>query len=596
MAETTIYFLTSYVKDFFKEYNIFIDGIAQNKSFHSEIGENIIFVNSIKILEEKNEGKTKNKIILENKERKKNRYYIKRNKKNKSRIFLFDYNLEADLKEIRFINWKFIKILAGEEEYLNENYTTNEKFSFFYAYLLENGEINDRKKPKNLYYDLVQTFLEEIDEGNSIPIDIGISVLIIYYEFVDLMKFCKIIKNIDKNSEVDIIKIKKYRDFYLDGINKCLNNLSKIQNNERNLILEIITIYFIKYQEKNIDILLNTYKQIFIDLFKAEKLYFLDENFIDEEIFAKIVTHILSEQNILKILNTSENYVSYIKKIIANFDKIYNSIKKLKSLEGIFQIGHDISQNDNIEEFVKYHQILMEKQEKKKRYFISALPVIKKYYTLYLEYNNLEGLGELLTMLLLESKKLPKFKKITNLKCEIIPKIRDILKQKIEDKEIIGKDIIKILLKLKEVFNDENIFDINYKMFIIKYFIIKCKENDKNIIEEYKNNEIYNLFIDKNIEKNILLNSLKDEEFEDLDKLISLLPDEMNSDEIDFISDLINKVIEKDEEYDEDTHYIKIFKRKDFLSFLGNIKLKEANYFKIFNLIIGHLKINNEII
>ena len=104
MAETTIYFFFFFLKDFFKEYNIFIDGIAQNKSFHSEIGENIIFVNSIKLLEEKNEGKTKNKIILENKERKKNIYHIKRNKINKSRIFLFDYNLEADLKEIRFIN------------------------------------------------------------------------------------------------------------------------------------------------------------------------------------------------------------------------------------------------------------------------------------------------------------------------------------------------------------------------------------------------------------------------------------------------------------------------------------------------------------
>ena len=164
--------------------------------------------------------------------------------------------------------------------------------------------------------------------------------------------------------------------------------------------------------------------------------------------------------NILTILNKSEKYSSYIKRIDQNFEVIFNAIKHLKSLNGIFKINCEVSQKDNIDELILYHDSLISKQSKKGKYFISFLPILNKYYDLYKEYNNLEGLAELLTMIILESKKFPKFKGIQNLKSEIIPSIRDLLKSKIDYKEINGKIVVKILLEFKEIFSDKNIFYI----------------------------------------------------------------------------------------------------------------------------------------
>ena len=477
-------------------------------------------------------------------------------------------------------------------------YSPSEKFSFFYQYLLSRSNKIEFKKS---FKDLIQAFFEEINNNYfnyKIEIDIGISILIIYNESNDLELLTKYFAQINQNSKCDIIQIKKNEDFFLALIIKCLNNLLNYEKENKNLIMEIIFIYFIEFRDKNIDILLNNYYKLIIDLFNTEKLYFLNEKYIDDEIFEKIIKYNPEIHNIFKLLNKSENYSSYLKRIDKNFEVIFNAIKGLKSLGGKFEIDCEVSQNDNINDLIKYHQTLIDKQSQKGKYFITFYPILNKYYELYNEYKNLEGLSDLLTMIIIECKKFPKFIRIQNLKPKIISSIRDLLKLKIDYQEITGKVLVKILLKIKEIFIDENIFDVNYKIYIIKYFIDRCKNNDENTIEEYKKNKIFELFKNKNIENNILFNVLKNEEFNKDDNFIDLLPDELDNEELNIISNLINKIIEKDVNYNEDIKeifYSKLFERKDFLRLLEQIKINDSNCLRILNLIVNHIEKNNNI-
>ena len=48
---------------------------------------------------------------------------------------------------------------------------------------------------------------------------------------------------------------------------------------------------------------------MFLDMFK-EELIFLDNQYIDDEIFQKILNKVPEIENIIPILNKSENYVS----------------------------------------------------------------------------------------------------------------------------------------------------------------------------------------------------------------------------------------------------------------------------------------------
>ena len=333
---------------------------------------------------------------------------------------------------------------------------------------------------------------------------------------------------------------------------------------------------------------------MFIVIFQDE-LFFLDEKYIDDELSQKIIQHIPNIKNIVHILNKSEDYVSYIKKINDNFEDIFKAISPLKSLKGIFKADSFlVSQKDDIKEFVKIHAELINKQEAKRKFFISFFKMFKQYYSLYSEYNNLDGLCELLTMLLLESNKFQKRENVSKLKTDTIIKIRDLLKQKIDYKEISGKDIIKVLIKIKDVFNDEYIFDFKYKTSILNYFIEKFKENDQEIIKEYKVNKISELFRNPDIKKNILLITLKNEAFDTNNDLIDLLPDELNNDELDIITNLLKNIIEKsksDEINDENTFFSGIFKRVDLFHILQKIK---ANDVKILNLIVGFVNKNDE--
>ena len=64
-------------------------------------------------------------------------------------------------------------------------------------------------------------------------------------------------------------------------------------------------------------------------------------------------------------------------------DIIFKAIGQLKTLKGIFQIDYEVSQKDPINELTNLHNIILKKQKDKGKYFISFLPIIKRYFELY---------------------------------------------------------------------------------------------------------------------------------------------------------------------------------------------------------------------
>ena len=83
-------------------------------------------------------------------------------------------------------------------------------------------------------------------------------------------------------------------------------------------------------------------------------------------------------------------------------------------------------------------------------------------------------------MIEFESELFPRIRKIQDLKRDIASKIRDLLKKKMKNSQIQGKEIIKVLVKLKNVFHDENIFKLPFKEYIAKYFI-ENPDNKKDL-------------------------------------------------------------------------------------------------------------------
>ena len=110
-------------------------------------------------------------------------------------------------------------------------------------------------------------------------------------------------------------------------------------------------------------------------------------------------------------------------------------------MKGIFKVDLKVSQDDDIIEFSKLHKIILEKQHKKGKYFISFLSIIKKYSELYQKYNNLSGLSKLLEILNLEINLFPNIKRIADLKNEILIIIKDLLEEKIAKKDIQGDKV-----------------------------------------------------------------------------------------------------------------------------------------------------------
>ena len=232
MAETKVIFLTSYTKAMLKDYKIFISEIEQSNFFSFEKGDVIIYINEIS-LPEYLKGDISNiniKLKYKDDEQKVNYYKMKSEAENDDIIFLFDYGLENTItKKIYFINKKFFWICKDDEKYINENFSIDEKFSWFYMYIL-----NKRNEEEKKYYiKLIKNYIkqkEKEDINYKIPIDIGISILIRYEEY--LGQSISIIKRINKNSECNYINIKSNDNelIYLQCIVKCLNKLINFKN------------------------------------------------------------------------------------------------------------------------------------------------------------------------------------------------------------------------------------------------------------------------------------------------------------------------------------------------------------------------------
>ena len=88
------------------------------------------------------------------------------------------------------------------------------------------------------------------------------------------LKKAKDIKiNLEDNNN---IPIQNYEKIYLKGITYSLNNLLSMKDSNKNIILEIIMIYLIKFKNKDIDkILQENYINMLISLFHQNNLIYL---------------------------------------------------------------------------------------------------------------------------------------------------------------------------------------------------------------------------------------------------------------------------------------------------------------------------------
>ena len=402
MSNISIIFVTSYSNYILNTYKIFINDNEQSAFYSIVKGDKKIFVNEI-ILNGKNEI-----IIKIQCQNKVNRYKMELDIKKEKKIYiLLNYKIESIQNDIGMIKWKFF--WNNENIYINEDFSLLDKFSFIYEYLLKKK--NDIFKEENhIYYlELINTFNKENKENihwyssgaNTLPIDIVISILINYFKKFE--EFNKIIngKSLSYNYN-NFINISNYNDIYLEGIKMCLDKLINLNDkNIKNKILEIIMIYFIKYRNKDLNLILSdNYKNMFISIFLNEKLNYLNKDILDDTITDKIIQSIDEIKEIESIIKASSaNYVSYFTKIDNNFEQIFKLVKNVK---GIFKINFEVSQQDDIKRFAKLHNSLLNKQKKEGKFFISFIKIIEQYITLYDKNENLTDFCELLTMIFLE--------------------------------------------------------------------------------------------------------------------------------------------------------------------------------------------------
>ena len=191
MEKQTFYFLTSYSKSMLETYSITIDGKSQSDYYGIDRGDSLIYINQVKLSQI---TAAQENIIIEiifNEDKRTNTYKIKINKEKlekKKCIFLFNYKLESVKNEMLLINWKSLFFWTNYNKYIiDKSFTNNEIFIFFRKYFLDKGKSMEESE-------LVQTFLDEIGKNESIPFDIGISILIIYNDTNCLGKFLSIAK------------------------------------------------------------------------------------------------------------------------------------------------------------------------------------------------------------------------------------------------------------------------------------------------------------------------------------------------------------------------------------------------------------------
>ena len=172
MADTIVFFSTSYHEKMFEEYKIYIQDKQQEDYFSFKKGDYVIFINELKLSSDKNK---EIKIKITDKNNLENIYKIKYNY-DQDIIFLLDYDLEEISKAFKYVNINSLTFWRNDRKYINENFSFHENFSFFFNYLLKEKE--DIAKYKKIYKELIRTYLEKIKDEN-IPIDIAISILII---------------------------------------------------------------------------------------------------------------------------------------------------------------------------------------------------------------------------------------------------------------------------------------------------------------------------------------------------------------------------------------------------------------------------------
>jgi len=323
-------------------------------------------------------------------ERNKINYNIKSkdNQKEKDIIFLFDYSID-DQKN---------KLIENIKIWWNiEKITFSEKFLIYFEYLLQTKD--DYENDNKYYINLVNDFISarETNKNNDkLDLEIIISILISAYydkDFGILKKF-----HLDKNN-IDIANIrennliKSYNEIYLTQIGKCLNKVNSENYQQKNLIIEMIIIYFIKFDYDNIKNYLfsKIYKGMITNFFKErDNLLVLDE-ILDEKITQIIIENSSGLENIISVLKTSKNFIEYLRNIDKNFDIINKEINsfKFKKIFDKFRINFNVSQSDDINEFEKIHTSLLEKQKNNKFYFIDFIYIFENYYNIYDKYNNL---------------------------------------------------------------------------------------------------------------------------------------------------------------------------------------------------------------
>ena len=461
---------------------------------------------------------------------------FKINKEQKNIIFLFDYSLNH-IDSYKLINavmdyWRFEKI------------SFSDKFLLYYEYLL-NNKTNFEKENK-YYISLVNDFIEGRKEKLGIEIIISILIASYYDNDFDSLKNLKISK---KNTNITDIRennlINLYKDIYLNHIKNCIEKVKLKKLECKKLILEIIMIYFIKFNKDENDI-----KNILLNDKNGNREMFMD------------------------ILKNSKNYIDYLSKINDNFEKIYSAISSFKSLKNIykkFKVDYDVSQIEDINKFDELHRSLIEKQAKKRLFIIDFLKIFEKYFAKFEKYNNLDYICTLEKIVHEETKIFSNSQTIKDISNKYKQKILSLIFNNENDiNNFEGDELIKILVKLKHHFNDKT-FTWNQKKIILNYFIQKCKDDYADLINKYKNNRIFELFTIDNKEKNLFKEELKKSEFNLKNKFLDLFPEDEEYLVIQY--NLLNKIIEK-EDYDPnekmDLIYLNIFEKNNdkFIKYL----------------------------
>ena len=381
MDKKQIFFISSYKEDILKDYEIVINEKEQNQYFYIPKEKNndkyIIFVNLIEAFPDLNRKIVIYIEITEKKEEKNkpksNLYNLEINVNDKTCAFIFEYYLKSIKEEFKFkkdyllsyyLNLKE-NIGKNSEKFINEDFTLNEKFIFFFEYLLKTKD--DIKQYSELYIHLVNNYIEEIKknkEKEKMNIEILICILIVSYYEENYNSLISLIDLNFKEKEIDyknINLILPYKEIFFFQITKILEKIKTYKKSHKNGILEIIIIYFIKFSSDNIKLLFDDkeIKEMIINVFKLEKTNYLNGEILDEKMTEIFINHCPNIESILGLLQKNYDYNSYLQNINKNFDTIYKEIKSLKSLKGLFNINCPVSQSNDLNVLVELHNSLL---------------------------------------------------------------------------------------------------------------------------------------------------------------------------------------------------------------------------------------------